>query len=233
MTARAHDRGRRDERPLVQARERAREHAAPSRASTRAGPTPEMRRRDGRDEDDRRRASPTKTRARPRPHAGSDAFRARPTMRDRAAPGRSPSRRPAGPGCGGYADEPDRAIERDDDDGPIPAKRLRGSAFPGSRASAARFATVSSPVKASIASESAKTSVVPGRRRAEVDARAEALPREEERRTRARSGAGARGGRGRRSTIATVYSSRPAHEPDPGHAEDDARRRRRRPTASP
>jgi hypothetical protein len=41
---------------------------------------------------------------------------------------------------------------------PMPAKRLRGRALPGSRTSAARLDTVSSPVKASIASEREKTS---------------------------------------------------------------------------
>jgi hypothetical protein len=40
----------------------------------------------------------------------------------------------------------------------MPAKRLLGSALPGSRASAARFATVSRPVKASMASDREKTS---------------------------------------------------------------------------
>ena len=41
---------------------------------------------------------------------------------------------------------------------PIPAKRLRGSVRPGSRVSAERFATVSRPVYASIASGSANAS---------------------------------------------------------------------------
>jgi hypothetical protein len=55
----------------------------------------------------------------------------------------------------GYAERPTAAIATETmTAAPIPAKRLRGRVRPGSRVSAARFATVSRPVYASMASGS-------------------------------------------------------------------------------
>ena len=85
-------------------------------------------------------------------------------------------------GSAGYAERATRPIRNEMSTAPpIPTKRLRGSVRPGSRVSAARLATVSRPVKASIATGIANAIARPGRRRAQVGALREVVGREEER----------------------------------------------------
>ena len=103
---------------------------------------------------------------------------------------------------------------------PIPTKRLRGSVRPGSRVSAARLATVSRPVKASIATGIAnaiadQVGAVP-----EVGALREVVGREEDRKAEHDqehlADDGERGDRDRQAVEA-----RPADEAHRGHHDDD------------